>query len=536
MKGFYLKHLYTKAKAVGLIIVYINVVMFYSNLFGQRVSESEKGMVVSSTTEATQAGLHILKIGGNAIDAAAATAFALMVTDPAMCSLGGRSQILLYFANGEMVGIDGATQSPTNVGEPARTGHGYKTTAIPGSPAALEKMLNQYGTLPLKTILKPAIKLARDGFKINEEYDVAFKNYSKYFRAYPGSAKYFLKDDGSFYSKGEFLKQPALAKTLEKIADNGCGILYRGELAKYIVDDMTCHQGLITGNDLAQYKTLNGEIVKGKYKEYDIIARGDQCDGGSVIEMLQILEQFDLCAYFKNEAQYIHLLAQVINRGYMDEMLPDEIQINSETARSKAREIDFELTRNKSGAKIEIYDEGETNHLCVVDGTGNAVSITQSIGPNFGSKVANPDLGFFYAYSYDMNDEPVPLQREKTSQSPTIILKDKRPVVVIGSAGSSRIPGSIVQSIINFVEHKMPPKQAVAYPRVFYFADKLYLEASQISDSTKIKLEKMGYNVKTYDNLNGWFGRVQAIFLNYVNETKIIGISDPRDFGAAMGL
>jgi len=518
-----------------LIIIHVAIVLFYSIVFGQHVSESKTGMVVSSTAEATQAGLQMLKKGGNAIDAAAATAFALMVTDPAMCSLGGRSQILIYFKNGEIVGIDGATQSPSHVEEPARIGHGYKTAAIPGSPAALEKMIHLYGKLPLKTILQPAIKLAKEGFKINEEYDNLFREYGKHFRSYPGSAKYFLKQNGEFYSKGEILTQPALAHTLENMADKGCGVLYRGSMASHIISDMKCNDGLITDNDLAQYNARTGEILKGAYKGFDIITRGDQCDGGSVIEMLHILAKFNISEYYKDQSQYIPLMARILHIGHLDEMLPDEVQLSDETATRRATELSSAQSKNVPLKFDEKYDEGETNHLAVIDEAGNAVSLTQSIGPNFGSKVVNPDLGFFYAYSYDMNDAPVPLQREKTSQSPTILLKDGKAIIVLGSAGSNRIPGSIVQSIINYIDHHMTPEQAIASPRVFYFGNKLHLEHSPLDEPVKAGLKQLGFSVKYYSQLDGWFGRVQAIFVD-TNENKIIGVSDPRDHGAAMGL
>lgn len=525
-----------KIPKIILTILVFAIVLKTTNSFGQQTAESKKGMVVSSTKEASQAGLSILKMGGNAIDAAAATAFALMVTDPAMCSLGGRSQILLFLENGEIAGIDGATQSPSKVGEPAGIGHGYATAAIPGSPAALEKMVNIYGTLPLRTILQPALKLAKDGFVINKEYHDIFRKYGKFFRSYPGSAKYFLKDDGSFYSNGEILKQPALAGTLEKISEYGAGILYRGELAKAIANDMKHNNGLILEEDLAQYKPLPGEIIEGNYRGYKIIGRGDQCDGASVIEMLHILEHFNLTEHIKNEPEYLHILAQALYIGSTDEMLPDQFQISRDTAAKRVMEINLNQALPVPVKEIEIFDEGETNHLCVVDSIGNAVSITQSVGPNFGSKVVNPDLGFFYAYSYDMNDNPVPLQREKTSQSPTIVLKTGKPFIVLGSAGSSRIPGSVVQTIINFIDHKMTPALAVASPRIFYFDNELRLENKQVSESTLIKLKNMGYNIKSYNQLNGWFGRVQALFIDSTSEKKIIGISDPRDYGVASGL
>ncbi|MEE4218466.1 MAG: gamma-glutamyltransferase [Xanthomonadales bacterium] len=500
----------------------------------QRVSESQNAMVVSSTVEASEAGLRILREGGNAIDAAAATAFALMVTDPAMCSLAGRSQILIRLANGDVVGIDGATQSPGGVGEPARIKQGYGTVPVPGSPAALEEMVTKYGTFPLGRILQPAIELARDGFVVNEEYHQSFRKYGEDFGDYPGTAKHFLRSDGSFYSQGDTLKQPALASTLERMASAGSQVLYEGSAGRQILADMEEHGGFITLPDLAQYTPLAGEIVSGHYRGHEIIARGGQCDGGSVIEMLQILGTFELEDDFQDRSRYFELLAHLTHIGHQDEHVPDEEQVSQAMAARRAQDIIEGRIVPSAVQQAEEEDPGETNHLSVVDALGNVVSLTQSIGPSFGAKAAHPELGFFYAYSYDMNDDPVPHQREKTSQSPTILLREGKPVLAIGSAGSRRIPGSVVQSIVNYIDHAMSPAQAVAFPRVFYFGDDLRLETPGLDPSVPSDLKNKGFTVKEYVSLDGWFGRVQAIFID--PETgRITGVSDPRDFGAARG-
>ena len=520
--------------SVNVLVICLALFLAHPQAHAQRVFESENAMVVSSTVEASEAGLRILKEGGNAIDAAAATAFALMVTDPAMCSLAGRSQILIRLADGHVIGIDGATQTPGIVGEPARIKQGYGTAPVPGSPAALQDMVAKYGTLPLSRVLKPAIELARDGFVINEEYHQSFRKYGKDFSAYPGTAKHFLRGDGSFYSQGDILKQPALARTLERIATEGSKVLYEGSAAKQIAADMEENGGLVTRADLAQYSPLAGEIVRGHYRGHEIIARGGQCDGGSVIEMLQILGQFDLEDYFRQRSLYIELLAMLTHVGHQDEMVPDEEQVSQAMAARRKQDIVEGRILLREARQAEEEDPGETNHLSVVDAQGNVVSLTQSIGPSFGSKAAHPELGFFYAYSYDMNDEPVPLQREKTSQSPTILVKESKPVIAIGSAGSRRIPGSVVQSIVNYIDHAMSPAEAVAFPRVFYFGDDLRIETPGLDPSVLAELEGKGSTVREYESLDGWFGRVQAIFID--PETgRITGVSDPRDFGASRG-
>ena len=519
--------------AETLIILLFFALCPGEDLSAQQTAISTKAMVVAPTPEAVQAGLTIFRKGGNAVDAAAATAFALMVTDPAMCSLGGRSQILIYLNNGEIIGIDGATQSPGTVSGPARTGHGYRTCAIPGSPAALEAMVKGYGSLPLRVILQPAIQLARDGFVVRQDYHDAFREHGQLFRLYPGTAKHFLKEDGTFYAKGETFTQPALAKTLEVIANRGAGTLYRGELAQAIVRDMLNHEGLIRANDLAQYHHLPGTVLQGDYRGYRIMSRGGQCDGASVIEMLQILEHFNLAQHGFDDPIYLHLLAQAIYIGHMDEYLPDWLQISKELAARRAREIEkteaLPLSIKPGQLKL-----GDTNHLSVIDEEGNAVSLSQSIGPAFGSKVANPELGFLYAFSYDMDEGPIPYLREKTSQCPTIVADGNKPFLILGAAGSSRIPASVVQTIVNVIDHNMGLDEAVSAPRVFIADCELRLEGHKLSESTISRLEELGYDMKVFEQLDGWFGRVHAILVDNTTK-KIYGAAGPRDWGDAGG-
>jgi gamma-glutamyltranspeptidase/glutathione hydrolase len=512
----------------------IAVLLFFAPVAAQKYATSGAGMVAAPTREAAEAGVSVLRRGGNAVDAAAASALALMVTDPAMCSLGGRSQILIYLRGGKFVGIDGATQSPGAAVPAARLGHGYGTVPIPGSPAALEQMVESYGTLPWKTLMQPAIRLAKEGFLINREYHQAFRRYGENFRLYRGTAKNFLKSDGSYYSEGELLLQPALARTLEAIAEKGSSVLYRGDLAASIVRDMEKNRGWVRPEDLEQYRPQPGEIVRGTYRGYSIVSRGGQCDGASVIQMLHILEHFDLSQLHGDRSKYLHLMAQVLYLGNGDEHLPDSQQVSRAHAARRIGEIDFTRRLPNPSRPPDEGREGETNHLSVVDSSGNAVSITQSIGPSFGSKSAHPDLGFFYAYSYDMNDDPVPRQREKTSQSPTMVMRGGHPFLVLGSAGSSRIPGSIVQTIVNVIDHGMNLREALAAPRCFPNGRELRLESIGTTAEVVSNFERLGFQVRRYSSLDGYFGRVHAILFD--GETRMLhGAADPRDSGAAIG-
>lgn len=499
----------------------------------QQAAQGTKYMVAAPTPEAVEAALSILERGGNAVDAAAAAAFALMVTDPAMCSVGGRSQILLRLNDGRFVGIDGATQAPLRVGEPARLGHGYRTAPVPGSPAALEQMVEEHGTLPLHEVLQPAIHLAEQGFRIKRDYHEAFRRYGETLQLYPGTRQHFFKPDGSPYSEGEVFRQPALARTLRLIAEHGSEILYRGEMARAIVVDMEEHGGLVREDDLAQYHPTPGAVVEGRYRGLRVVGRGGNCDAASVIEMLHILEHFDLGSYVVEDPEYIHLMAQVLYLGADDEHLPDWQQVSPALAARRVREIDL-TTALPIPIRPSGGPPGETNHLSVVDADGNAVAITQSIGEAFGAKAASPELGFFYAYSYDMNDEPVPLQREKTSQSPTMVLRDGEPFLVLGSAGSSRIPGSIVRVVVNVVDHVMPLEKALGARRWFLTESGLRIEAVSLPSSTRQALERYGYTLRPYEGPDGYFGRVHAVLIDRAGGV-LFGGADPRDFGAAGG-
>ena len=498
-----------------------------------RSASGTEYMISAPTPEAVDAGLAIFAEGGNAVDAAAAVAFALLVTDPQMGSVGGRSQILVHLADGTFVGIDGATQAPLRVDEPWGRGHGYGAIPIPGTPAALEVMLRDYGTLSLGEVLRPAIRLAEEGFEVKEDLHQALLANQGRLTLYAGTRAHFFKPDGAPYSQGDTLRQPALARTLRTIAREGSEALYRGSLADALVEELEANGGLIRHDDLAQYRPRQGEIVEGEYRGYRVVARGGNCDGASVIEMLQILEHFDLASYDIADPEYIHLLAQALYIGGTDEYVPDWMQVSKAHAARRVREIDLGRAlptpvRRRDG------EDGDTQHLSVVDSAGNAVAITQSIGPSFGSKVASEALGFFYAYSYDMNDDPVPFQREKTSQSPTMLLGEGRPFLVLGSAGSARIPGSIVRTVVNVVDHGRTLEDALAARRWFIADDELRIEGGGLKPATLEALRALGYALNIYPDNSGYFGRVHAVLVD--PRTKLlVGGSDPRDYGAAGG-
>jgi gamma-glutamyltranspeptidase/glutathione hydrolase len=216
-----------------------------------------------------------------------------------------------------------------------------------------------------------------------------------------------------------------------------------------------------------------------------------------------------------------------------DEYVPDWMQVSKAHAARRVREIDFGPALPIPVRRSDGLD-GDTHHFSVVDSAGNAVSITQSIGPSFGSKVASEALGFFYAYSYDMNDEPVPFQREKTSQSPTMVFSDGEPFIVLGSAGSARIPGSIVRTVLGVVDHGMSLEAALGARRWFIYNNELRIEADGLAEATPEALRGLGYTLNLYPRHDGFFGRVHAVVVD-PQSGLLMGGSDPRDYGAAGG-
>ena len=523
---------YLVATLAGLGFLFPPTAGLLTVLGQERTAVGTEFMIAAPTPEAMEAGKAVLQAGGNAIDAAAAAAVALWVTDPLMSSVGGRAQILIRLADGTVVGLDGATQAPMRLGEPAGLGHGYRTAPVPGAPAALSQMLELFGSRAWADVLQPAIRLAEEGFAVKSDVAEALTTYEDRMSLYPGTRRHFFSADGEPYAEGDTLVQPALAETLRILAAEGAEALYTGSLAARIADEMERNSGLVTLDDLAQYQVIDGPVVEGKYRGYPIIARGGNCDGASVIQMLQILEGFDLAGYEITDPEYIHILAQTLYLGTADEHVPDWVQVSK--AHANRRRLEIDLSRAWPTPIRRPGPDGDTNHLSVVDAGGNAVSITQSIGPNFGSKTASEELGFFYAYSYDMNDDPVPLQREKTSQSPTMILDEEGPFLVIGSAGSSRIPGSIVHTAVNVIDHGMPLEEALAARRWFIAADELRIESDGLPSATLRALEDLGYDIQEYEGQDGYFARVHAVLVDAEAGT-LTGGSDPRDLGAAGG-
>ena len=441
-----------------------------------------RGMVATGSTYATEAGVLALEAGGNAVDAAAAAAFALMVTDPANTSLGGRAQILVRLATGETIAIDGATEAPAGVpplGGPKDDRTGYATAAIPGAPAALDLLVRRYGKRSLREALAPAIELAEQGFLVPERLAGTWRRTRDQLAGSAGAARTFLKPDGSTWSAGERFRQPALARVLRQLADSGVEVLYRGGIADAIARDMARNRGFVTAADLAGYRAQDGVIVRTRYRGHEVASAGGRAWGNTMTEMLNILGNFEL-RRGPPDAREVELFARVIAQALEDrpqqlgtlrpkpDGLPLETLSSPEFAKERAERIRRAMAGEPvpHGAGPAPDQAGDTSHLSFMDTEGNAVALTMSIGPSFGTRVATEELGFLYGYSYRMRSDPTPGARDLTEMTPTIVSRDGQPVLVIGGAGSERIPSAILQVLSNRIDRDWPLGRALLAPRI----------------------------------------------------------------------
>ncbi len=539
----------------------------------RRPVKSFNGMVVSSDSLATKVGIEILKKGGNAVDAAVAVGFALAVTYPQAGNIGGGGFMVIRMANGETVTIDFREKAPLKAHRdmfldesgnfaPEKSQIGHLSVGVPGSVAGLILALEKYGTMSRKEVLNPAIKLAEKGFIVNEGLANAFKNAFEHFKKFPSTMKYFSKN-GEPYKAGDKLVQKDLAKVLKLIRDKGRDGFYKGKVADLIVAEMKRGGGLITYEDLENYQPVIRKPVIGNYRGYEIISMGPPSSGGvCLIELLNILENFDLKKYGFGSSQTIHYLVEAMKRVYADraEYLgdPDFVQIplekllSKEYAKEIANEIDtfYATPSSKIIRSVSPAFEGvHTTHYSVVDKWGNAVAVTTTINSYFGSMVVVDGAGFFLNNEMDdfsakpgapnqfglLGSEANSIQPGKrmlSSMTPTIVLKNGKPFLVLGSPGGSTIITSVLQVILNVVDFGMNIQEAVDAPRIHHqwYPDEIYYERRGLVFDVIENLKKRGHKLV---ERHGFQGEVQAILIDE-NGVKY-GAVDPRGYGLAMG-
>ncbi len=536
--------------------------------------EAQNGMVVTGQPLATKAGLAVLEKGGNAIDAAVTIGFVMAVTLPRAGNIGGGGFMLVKSADSDdVVAIDYREKAPAGASRDMyldKDGNAdsflsrfsYFAVGVPGTVAGLAYALEQYGTISLEEALAPAIKYAEEGYILNDKHVKDIHAREKRLRRYPSTEKVFFKEDGSFYEVGELFVQPDLAKTLQLIAKEGPDAFYTGEIADLIVKQMEENKGLITKEDLADYQPGIRKPVHGTYRGYDIFSMCPPSSGGAhIVQILNILEGFDIGYLGHNSAETIHLMAEAMTRAYADrsEYLGDtdfvDVPLKGITSKAYAAELRKQINRFRATVSSQIkpgnapgYESDETTHFSIVDKYGNAVANTYTINFSFGSGIVVDGAGFLLnnemddfsakpgvpnAYGLIGGDANAvePNKRMLSSMSPTIVLKDGNVFLVTGSPGGARIITTTLQVIMNVIDHGMNIQEAVNAPKIHHqwLPDEIRIEKGISLDTIKI-LTSMGHKV----SLKGPMGAASSVLVD--QETGLLyGASDPRRQGLALG-
>jgi len=506
-------------------------------------------MVSAAHPLATEAGVRILEMGGNAADAAVAAGFAVAVVEPTMNSIGGRNQILIATPDGAFHGIDGTTQAPWDYdAETApQASYGYPVIGIPGALAGLIKLHEEHGSLPLAILMKPAIDYAENGFRVlpGDALRQAFG--ATQALEFPGTAEAYYRPDGSPYKAGELLRQPDHANTLRRIVEGGRDVFYEGEIAEAMIEDLRANGSVMTLEALKAYTAEDSRIVRGSYRGYELVGMDVPAAGVLSIQALQIMENFD--PESMTEAEWFAITGQALR------MVSGELRVlGSDTAAARATSKAYAA---KLAAEVlapagapageteplpEWTDRGDlygghTTHLSTADANGMFVSLTQTLGPNMGSKVVTPGLGFLYASTLGGYLGKVPGGfRARSNICPFMVLKDGEVVMVLGAAGGGMIPPAIVHAITRVIDFGMSLPDALAEPRVAGGNDAFNVETSPDIGWTEAELAEMralGIEVNEQER-SGAFGRVHGIHYDPATGTWI-GAADPDWEGAARG-
>jgi gamma-glutamyltranspeptidase/glutathione hydrolase len=554
-----------------IFILLVLLALPFSQAFAE-YQRASQGMVSSRSDIASEAGAQILREGGNAIDAAVATGFALAVTYPSAGNLGGGGFMVLSLANGDVHTLDYREKAPLGAsrdmfldsrGEVDRdlALNSHQAAGVPGSVAGMLEALEKFGTMSPAQVLAPAIRLAEEGFILNEDLAGQFRGNFNSFRNYAASLASF-SNNGTPYNPGDLWQQPDLAKTLKAIAEQGRDGFYKGHVADLIVDDMRENNGLITLQDLEDYSPVWRAPIHGTYRGYDIWSMPAPSSGGILlVQMLNMLESYDVGKSGWGNLDTIHLMIEAQRRAYADraEFLgdPDYVDVPTRMLISKEyahqRFADFDPQHATASALISAgawpEESPQTTHYSVMDKSGNAVSITTTLNRSYGNKIVVPGAGFLLNNEMDdfsskpdtpnsygligrVANEIQPGKRMLSSMTPTIISKDGKTLLLTGSPGGSTIINTVLQVVMNIIDHGMSLQNAVASPRIHHqwMPDMVRYEIGAFSDDVARELEAMGHT-----GLNGSRFPIGDANSIYASEGFIDGVSDPRNVGGVAG-
>ena len=525
----------------------------------------KNGMVASEQGLATQVGLDILKQGGNAIDAAVAVGFALAVVLPNAGNIGGGGFMVLHDdKTGKDVAIDFREIAPAKASRDmyldnqgnvidGKSLFTHDASGVPGTVAGMEYALKKWGTMPLSKVLEPAIKLADKGFIVSDILAQTLKEEKSTLGKWSASKAIFFKN-GEPLKSGDLLVQKDLAKSLRLIAKQGAKAFYQGEIATKIAKEMQSHGGTMTLEDLKAYKVVERQPIIGDYRGYKVVTMPPPSSGGvHLIEILNMLEHYPIKEDGVNSAKNIHHMAESMKLAYADrsEYLGDpdfvKIPVTGLTSKAYANERVKTIDDNKARlsstikpGKPQPYESDQTTHYSVMDKAGNAVAVTYTLNLNFGSGIVVEGTGILL--NNEMDDFSVKpgvpnafglvggaanaieaKKRPLSSMTPTIVMKNNKPWLVTGSPGGARIITTVLQSVVNTIDHEMNPAEAIITPRVHHqwLPDELRVEEGISPDTIKL-LQDKGHNVVTKAPM----GRIQII---QADDSGFYGYSDPRN-------
>nr|WP_261868385.1 gamma-glutamyltransferase [Budvicia aquatica] len=526
---------------------------------------AKNGMVASVNSIATRVGVDVLERGGNAVDAAVAVGYVLAVTHPQAGNIGGGGFMLLRTKDGKTTAIDFREMAPSKASrdmfldekgnaDSKKSLTSHLASGVPGTVAGFAMATEKYGTMPMSDLIQPALALAKDGFPVNQTLADDLVQYGReVLLNNDHSRAIFFKSGDVPWSKGEILIQTDLAASLDLIAKQGVDAFYKGPIADQIANEMEKNGGLITKADLAAYKAVERQPVSGTYRGYEVYSMPAPSSGGiHIIQILNILENFDLKSMGQNSADAIHVMSEAMKFAYADrsEYLgdPDFVTVpvgaltSKEYAKSLAAKIDMNKARPSSEirpGKLAPYESDQTTHYSVVDSQGNAVAVTYTLNTNFGSGIVAGSSGILLNNQMDdfsakpgvpnvyglIGGEANAVQAGKrplSSMSPTIVTKDGQVFLVTGSPGGSRIITTVLQIVLNTLEFNMNIAEATNAPRIHHqwLPEEIRIEKGISPDTIRL-LEKKGHKVSVKPTM----GSTQSIV---VTPEGLFGAADPR--------
>ncbi|HLG16156.1 MAG TPA: gamma-glutamyltransferase [Blastocatellia bacterium] len=532
------------------------------------------GIVASTSEIAARVGVEIMKRGGNAIDAAVAVGLAMAVTWPAAGNLGGGGFMMIRRADGTTEIIDYRERAPLaatremyldkdgNVIKNAST-VGYRAVGVPGTVAGMALALKRHGKLKWADVIEPARRLAAEGFVLNYHTVRGLRGNTDLLGKFPDSKRIFLRD-GKYYEEGDRFVQPELARTLARLKLRGPREFYEGQTARMIVSDMKENGGLITAEDLKEYQATIRQPLNGTYRGYEIVTMPPPSSGGTaLIEMLNVLENFNVAELSHNSSEAMHLLVEVQRRAFADRAefmgdadfvkVPVAGLISKKYAADLAKSINLERATPSStihAGDPSAFEPAETTHYTVVDAEGNVVANTYTLNGGFGAGVtargtgvllnnemddftSKPGVPNAYGLIQSENNAIAPRKRPLSAMTPTIILKEGKVYFTVGSPGGPTIINTVLQVIVNVVDFGMNIQQAIDAPRVHHqwMPDLIRWEPLGLNRDTRRAMEKRGH---LFAERPGYIGDAQGIMIDQKTGMRL-GASDSRSGGAAVG-